>query len=98
MTKLGIEQHGKVVAVVDYDSTETTLSKVLTKKAQKAYEETGSLPFGVTATTAFTVVDTFPNMNEARNFVRNGGNKKPETGYGIFKSKGQYLLAKKTVR
>lgn len=95
--KYGTEKQGNLVAVIDYSKKEKVFSKVLTKKAMELYEGTGYLPEGVTVTEQYVVVEHFPTLNEANNFIKAGCKKKPDNHYGIFKSKAQYQLAKKLV-
>lgn len=96
-SKYGTEKHGKVIAVVDYTVKTKQFSKVLTKKEQEAFDQTGYLPEGVTVKEVYPVIETFSNQQEAEAFIARGCKKKPDLGFGIFKSKAQYRLAKKLV-
>lgn len=95
--KYGTEKQGKVIAVVDYTVKIKQFSKVLTKKEQEAFDQTGYLPEGVTVKEVYPVIETFSNQQEAETFIARGCKKKPDLGFGIFKSKAQYRLAKKLV-
>lgn len=95
--KYGTEKHGNVIAVVDYTVKEKQFSKLLTKREQESFDATGYLPEGVTVTDVHPVVETFPTMQEAKAFIASGCKKKPDYGYGVFKSKAQYKLARKLV-
>lgn len=95
--KYGTENHGKVIAVVDYSVKEKQYSKLLTKKEQEAFDATGYLPEGVTVAEVHPVVETFSTLQEAKAFIAAGCKKKPDYGFGIFKSKAQYKLARKLV-
>ncbi|WP_368264079.1 hypothetical protein [Enterococcus innesii] len=93
----GTEKQGKVIAVVDYTRKEKQFSKVLTLEEQKEFDETGNLPEGVTVKEVYPVVETFSTKQEAEAFIARGGKRKPDHGFGVFKSKAQYRLAKKLV-
>ena len=93
----GTEKHGNVIAVVDYTRKEKQFNKVLTLEEQKEFDETGNLPEGVTVKEVYPVVETFSTKQEAEAFIARGCKKKTDHGYGIFKSKAQYRLAKKLV-
>lgn len=95
--KYGTEKHGNVIAVVDYTVKEKQFSKLLTKREQESFDATGYLPEGVTVTEVHPVVETFPTVQEAKVFIASGCKKKPDYGYGVFKSKAQYKLARKLV-
>ena len=95
--KYGTEKHGKVIAVVDYTVKINQFSKLLTKKEQEAFDTTGYLPEGVTVAEVHPVVETFSTLQEAKAFIASGCKKKPDYGYGVFKSKAQYKLARKLV-
>lgn len=95
--KYGTEKQGNVFAVVDYTVKVKQFSKLLTKKEQEAFEATGYLPDGVTVKEVYPIIETFRTKQEATTFIAAGCNKKPEHGFGVFKSKAQYKLARKLV-
>lgn len=96
--KLGTVKQGKQVAVVDYTEKVRVFSRLLNKKEVELFEQTGNLPTGVTVKYEFPVVEHFPTVHEAKQFIANGGRKKPDQQYGVFKSKAQFQLAKKLVK
>lgn len=96
--KLGTVKQGKLVAVIDYTEKVNVFSRVLTKKEAELFESTGSLPAEVTVKKEFPVVEHFPTVHEAKQFIKAGGKKKADVQYGIFKSKAQWQLAKKLVK
>ena len=98
MKNVGIEVQGKTVNVVDYSKKERTFSKLLTKKAIQNYEATGYLPEGVTVSEKHPVIETFETVQEAQHFIAKGCKVKPDPVYGVFKSKAQYLAAKRLVK
>lgn len=95
---LGTVKQGKLIAVVDYTEKVRVFSRLLNKKEVELFEQTGSLPTGVTVKYEFPVVEHFPTAHEAKQFIKSGCKKKPDTQYGIFKSKAQWQLAKKLVK
>lgn len=95
--KYGTEKHGNVIAVVDYTVKEKQFSKLLTKREQESFDATGYLPEGVAVTEVHPVIETFPTVQEAKAFIASGCKKKTDYGYGVFKSKAQYKLARKLV-
>lgn len=90
-------KQGSLVAVVNYSNPVEVFSRVLTKQAKELYIATGALPEGVTVKTQFEVVDHFPTLHEANNFISSGCKKKDPVDYGIFKNKAQYRKAKKLI-
>ena len=97
MNKIGTEKQGNLIAVVDYTKKENIFSKVLTKKAKDEFNKTGNLPFGVTVKEVHPVIETFNTKQEADHFIKKGLKSIEDKSYGIFKSKAQYQLAKKTI-
>ncbi|MEG0121931.1 hypothetical protein [Enterococcus sp.] len=95
LNKYGTEKQGNVIAVVDYTVKVNQFNKLLTKKEQEDFEATGNLPEGVTVKEVHPVLETFSTKQEADAFISAGCKKKPDHGFGVFKSRAQYKLARK---
>lgn len=93
-----IENVGTTYAVINHDITETVFSRVLNSKEKKLYKQSQQLPAGVTVKAQHPTVETFPTLHEAQQFIKRGCKPVKDKQWGVFKSEGQYRLAKQLIK